>query len=336
MDQGQRPALNMELPEEVAKAARIGDIDAVKAWLAAGGSPHATRNNGTRTLLCSSCASSRPSCASVAELLCAAGARDEGGQGNGYCLLTAAMYGAVDTVRVLLKYGSPANVRCQGGTTTVHEAVVANDWRRYRDPWSIANAQAAASIGHQGMLRLLLKHGAAVDVSSAGHKMTPLMFAAKFSGFVSLGVVRELLASGADLDLVTTNGNNAEDIARSQLQTELYYDRGIPENPLRCRRPDAVEAFLELCAGVRAAGSWKRFVKSPRIDMIVLQRLCEAGRASPPPVLARLFPTPIWLSWRESHQIRTTASNQDSGVSTPLPKELVWLILKFWRADRDP
>ena len=200
MDQGQRPALNMELPEEVAKAARIGDIDAVKAWLAAGGSPHATRNNGTRTLLCSSCASSRPSCASVAELLCAAGARDEGGQGNGYCLLTAAMYGAVDTVRVLLKYGSPANVRCQGGTTTVHEAVVANDWRRYRDPWSIANAQAAASIGHQGMLRLLLKHGAAVDVSSAGHKMTPLMFAAKFSGFVSLGVVRELLAGGTDLD----------------------------------------------------------------------------------------------------------------------------------------
>ena len=316
MDQGQRPALNMELPEEVAKAARIGDIDAVKAWLAAGGSPHATRNNGTRTLLCSSCASSRPSCASVAELLCAAGARDEGGQGNGYCLLTAAMYGAVDTVRVLLKYGSPANVRCQGGTTTVHEAVVANDWRRYRDPWSIANAQAAASIGHQGMLRLLLKHGAAVDVSSAGHKMTPLMFAAKFSGFVSLGVVRELLAGGADLDLVSRGGRNAEAIARARLQKEVYTGEGIPEYPQECRRPGAVEAFLELLAAVRAAGSWKRYVNKPRIDVIVLQRLCAAGRASPPPALARLFPT--------------------STKSPPLPKEMVWLILKFWRSDRDP
>jgi len=191
-------------------------------------------------------------------------------------------------------------------------------------------------MGHQGMVRLLLKHGAAVDARMYYERHTPLMTAAKYSGFVSLDLVRELLASGANLDLVTTNGNNAEDIARSQLQTELYYDRGIPENPLSCRRPGAVEAFLELCAGVRAAGSWKRYVNAPRIDVIVLQRLCEAGRASPPPVLTRLFPTPVWLSWRESHQIRTTASNQDSGVSTPLPKELVWLILKFWRTNRDP
>ena len=191
-------------------------------------------------------------------------------------------------------------------------------------------------MGHQGMVRLLLKHGSAVDARLSMERLTPLMFAARYSGFVSLGVVRELLASGADLDLVTANGHNAEAIARSQLQTEVYYDRNIPEDPLRCRRPGAVEAFLELCAGVRAAGSWKRYVNAPRIEMIVLQRLCEAGRASPPPVLTRLFPTPVWLTWRESHQIRTTTSNQDSGVSTPLPKELVWLILKFWRTDRDP
>ena len=322
MDQGQRPALNMELPEEVAKAARIGDIDAVKAWLAAGGSPHATRNNGTRTLLCSSCASSRPSCASVAELLCAAGARDEGGQGNGYCLLTAAMYGAVDTVRVLLKYGSPANVRCQGGTTTVHEAVVANDWRRYRDPWSIANAQAAASIGHQGMLRLLLKHGAAVDVSSAGHKMTPLMFAAKFSGFVSLGVVRELLAGGADLDLVDTKGRNAEALARRSLSYDLYTGDGIPENAHSCRRPGAVEAFLELCAAVRAAGSWKRYANEPRVQLVVLRKLAESGRA----VATRGVATRLFAPRRRVQAMGSRA----------LPDVLFWKILEFWRTDRDP
>ena len=115
---------------------------------------------------------------------------------------------------------------------------------------------------------------------------------------------------------MSANGHNAEAIARSRLQTEIYYERGIPEDPLRCRRPGAVEAFLELCAGVRAAGSWKRYVNAPRIDVIVLQRLCAAGRATPPQSLARLFPT--------------------STKSPPLPKELVWLILKFWRTDRDP
>ena len=94
------------------------------------------------------------------------------------------------------------------------------------------------------------------------------------------------------------------------------HGEGIPEHPSNCRRPGAIEAFLALLADVRAAGSWKRYVNKPRIDVFVLRRLCATGRASPPPALARLFPT--------------------STKSPPLPKELVWLILKFWRTDRDP
>ena len=101
-----------------------------------------------------------------------------------------------------------------------------------------------------------------------------------------------------------------------RLRKEIYTGEGIPEHPRRCRRPGAVEAFIELLTAVRAAGSWKRYANAPRIDVIVLQRLCAAGRAAPPPALARLFPT--------------------STKSPPLPKELVWLILQFWRTDRDP
>ena len=115
---------------------------------------------------------------------------------------------------------------------------------------------------------------------------------------------------------MSTKGRNAEALARRKLSNEIYTGEGIPENPRLCRRPGAVEAFLELCAGVRAAGSWKRYVNKPRIDVIVLQRLCAAGRALPPSALARLFPT--------------------STKSPPLPREMVWLILKFWRTDRDP
>ena len=115
--------------------------------------------------------------------------------------------------------------------------------------------------------------------------------------------------------MVDVHGRNAETIARTRLSKEIYTGEGIPEHPRHCRRPGAVEAFLELCAGVRAAGSWKRYVNASRIDLIVLQRLCAAGRATPPPALARLFPA--------------------STKSPPLPKELVWLILQLWRTDRD-
>ena len=74
MDQGERPPLNMDLPEAVASAAQTGDIDAVKAWLAAGGAPDAIRPNGD-TLLNYASMSSRPSCAPVAEILCTGRAR---------------------------------------------------------------------------------------------------------------------------------------------------------------------------------------------------------------------------------------------------------------------
>ena len=310
--------LNADLPEAVGIVARMGDVDAVREWLAAGGAPDAIRQNGRLPLLNHACMSSRPSCASIVEILCAAGARDVGGRrlGEGSCLGFAAFHGALDTVRVLLRYGASVNAVTLNGTTALHQSVMVYDWNHYRDSYSIANAQAAASLGHQGMVRLLLKHGAAVNACTPKKNMTPLILAAKLSGFVSLGVVRELLAGGADLNIVSTEGRNAEALARRKLSNEIYTGEGIPENPRRCRRPGAVEAFLELCAGVRAAGSWKRYVNKPRIDVIVLQRLCAAGRASPPPALARLFPT--------------------STKSPPLPKEMVWLILKFWRTDRDP
>ena len=221
--------------DEVALAAREGRIEVVREWLAAGGSPHAIKLNGEAagtTLLANACMTCRPACAPVAELLCAAGAHVEEG-----VLGRAAGVGAVDTVRVLLRYGASAGRPLGSGDTALHRAVLTNDWSRLTDHWSIANAQGATSMGHQGTIRLLLKHGAAVNARSHTTIMTPLMSAAKFSGFVSLGVVRELLAGGADLDLENASGRNAEAIARTRLQKEIYSGGGIPETPSRCRRP---------------------------------------------------------------------------------------------------
>ena len=143
------------------------------------------------------------------------------------------------------------------------------------------------------------------------------------SGFVSLGLTRELLKHGASLDAVDRNGHRPEEVAQSRLTKPIYTGDGIPRDPQLTRRPGAVEAFLALLADVRAAGSFKRYVNAPRLDVVVLQALCAKGRAAPyrssrlsPPVLARLFPT--------------------STKSLHLPKEIFWRILQFWRTDRDP
>ena len=79
---------------------------------------------------------------------------------------------------------------------------------------------------------------------------------------------------------------------------------------------------IALLADVRAAGSFKRYVNAPRLDVVVFQALCAKGGAAPyrssrlsPPVLARLFPA--------------------STKSVHLPKEIFWRILQFWRTDRD-
>ena len=140
------------------------------------------------------------------------------------------------------------------------------------------------------------------------------MIAATYSGLVSLGLVRELLAAGADLDLVSARGRNAEAFARIQLRKEIYTGEGIPEHSTNCRRPGAVEAFLALLAGLRAAGSWKRYANEPRVQLVVLRKLTERGRAKVP----------------RYHNMHTLFAGRT------LPDVLFWKILEFWRTDRDP
>ena len=67
--------------------------------------------------------------------------------------------------------------------------------------------------------------------------------------------------------------------ARNRLRSPIYTGEGIPENPRRCRRPGAVEACLALLGEVRAAGSWKRYAAEPRVQLVVLRKLVESGRA---------------------------------------------------------
>ena len=122
--------------------------------------------------------------------------------------------------------------------------------------------------------------------------------------------------------MVDTNGRNAEAIARLKLQTSLIYNgKGIPENPQSRRRPGGVEAFIELLTAVRAAGSWKRYANEPRVQLVVLRKLAESGRAvATRGVLTRLF----------------APRRRVQSIGSPLPDVLFWKVLEFWRTDRDP
>ena len=313
----EQPQTSTDLSLRLAKAARDGDLDTVRRWLAAGGSPDASKTHAGNTisLLEVACNSSRPSNAEIVGLLCAAGVNvNPGGDGAPICL--ASKYGAEAAVRHLLRAGASVHGP-EENVGPLHNAVMGNNWFFYKDPWSIDQAKSAASIGHQGIIRMLLAHGAAVDERASSSQSTPLHIAARLAGFISLSVVKELLRRGASLDAVDAHlGLNAEGHARNRLHDPVYTGDGIPETPQLKRRPGAVEAFLALLADVRAAGSFKRYANAPRLDVVVLQALCAKGRATPPPALARLFPT--------------------STKSPHLPREIFWRILSYWRTDRDP
>ena len=77
-----------DLPDSVSTAARDGDVHTVRRWLAAGGSPDASRrwSEGniiyTNALIEDACASSRPSNTEIVDLLLAAGVNLEGPRGE--------------------------------------------------------------------------------------------------------------------------------------------------------------------------------------------------------------------------------------------------------------
>ena len=304
----------------LARPAREGDVKGIKSWISHGASGGDTKKINI-ILLCAS-ATSRPACARVVEAVLPH-ARDQAVLDD--CLRLAAYYGAEETVKCLLSVGTDPQCTDADGSTPLLTASVGNNWNRYADEWSRTNARRhATSVGNQNIIRMLLRHGAAVDARHKETRKTPLMLSARYSGFVSLGVVRELLRGGASLDAVDHRGRTVEATARTRLQRPIY-DRpwpSIPERPDLHRRPGAVEAFLELCAAVRAAGSWKRYANEPRVQLVVLRKLAESGRA----VATRGVATRLFAPRRRVQAMGSRA----------LPDVLFWKILEFWRTDRDP
>jgi len=155
---------------------------------------------------------------------------------------------------------------------------------------------------YQGEAAVCINSGADLDAPSHRPRLTPLMMAVRED---HPDVVRLLLHSGADPFIEDLNGKDAEAIA-------TLHGR------IRSR---------DLIRDVKRAGGWKRYLKEPRIELVRLRSLCARGRATPPadPVLVRLFGAPASPTTKPAR-----VSNRH-----PLPNEVVWHVLAYWRSSRD-
>ena len=157
---------------------------------------------------------------------------------------------------------------------------------------------------------MLLDAGANIDARAGGGNSccTPLMAHAYYARDQSYELVRFLVSRGADWSLLDDSGRDAEANALD----------GFGRPSPGCAR------FL---ADVRAAGSWFRYVRAPRVELLVLRFAVARGRATPPPVRLRTLSRETVIFER-----LFGASAEDPRA---LPLEVFWLVLAFWRPDRD-
>ena len=160
---------------------------------------------------------------------------------------------------------------------------------------------------------LLVASGAAVDYARRprddevdGHE-TALMYQVTLH---RVDCVRALLRNGASFSLRDDYGKTALDIARQNLSS------------FHSHRPQSI---VDLLTAVENAGSWKAYVREPVVALLSLRYLCLAGRATPPPHLARCFGAPpIPAAGEAGTRSRRAANN------IPLPDEVFEHILTFW------
>ena len=79
-------------------------------------------------------------------------------------------------------------------------------------------------------------------------------------------------------------------------------------------RDEHWRACKDLIVGVRAAGSWRAYVRLPRKRVLTLRSMMLRGRAKPR---------------------RTRAADPIVARAFKLPNEMVWKVLAFWRVESE-
>ena len=210
----------------------------------------------------------------------------------------------LELIRFLLSRGADPNSATVDGTTALH---ILPDETRSAYQLTVA--------------RLLIDAGANLEAPSEYfHGMTPLARVLDHWNVPQPSDLFTLLLShGASLDFPTVQEdrgvtrNSAEAMVQSKLAWLASPDCGLRQDA----RPDSiamVRETLRLVTAIRAAGSWKRYVRTPHIKLVVLRSLLARGRARrrslwdqpTPHALVRLF-------------------------DPSLPNGVFWHALSYWR-----
>ena len=214
----------------------------------------------------------------------------------------------VELIRYLLSRGADPSGAAADGTTPLH--ILAEDSR---------------SAYRLTVARLLIDHGANLEAPSAfANGKTPL---ARVLGTysvmghdLSLDFLTLLLSRGASLDFPAVKEVRrgiTNNTAEASIQSKLNYLQS-PEcklNPKYIHNSiKLLEGRLRLVTAVRAAGSWKSYVRTPHKDLLRLRSLLARGRARrrslwdepTPHALVRLF-------------------------DPSLPNGVFWHALSYWR-----
>lgn len=186
------------------------------------------------------------------------------------------------------------------------------------------------SPGNSDIIRRIVALGADVDQTGGTHGFAPLHVCDFLEDAAAL------LDAGADINARSLNGstplimyaqagNRFHDIVR--LLVRRGADLSLVDNDGHDAMMFASGKSLDFLTDVVAAGSWKAYLRAPRIELVRLRSLCARGRApSSDSFLQRLFGTP-GSSARSTRAAKRT--------STPLPNEVFWHVLTYWCTSRD-
>jgi hypothetical protein len=235
------------------------------------------------------------------------GSRDLNEQDGGWTLLCdAADHGACGVMGLLLARGAHTGPGDRYDATALHHAA------RY--------GQCAAA-------RLLLD-GWGADVNArTTYQATPLAWAVaaracEGRGEEMVAMMRLLYSRGATSAVMSHVARGVPILAATDVAA-IARRFHAADSPAVC-----------LLAGVRAAGSWRGFVLEPRRRLLSLKILCERGRA-----VAFGSHMVRYSPWQRAELRRlglpARAPLRARLFSEAFPTELFWLVLVFWRADRD-
>ena len=209
----------------------------------------------------------------------------------------------VDAVRLLLAHGADANL-CRGAPRGIKDA-----------PLMLCH--------FQGEMDALLDGGAEVDARNEIGR-TALMNCCFYYEH-GLVLAKLLLRRGANCYLQDAEGLDAE------------------ATTLRHGHPDLRDPIVNLIRDFKSAGSWKAYVRAPRVELVRLRSLCARGRATPPHAASGSLERLLTLSAAEmviferlfAFPSSPTTKTKAARVARPLPNEVFWHVLSFWRSSRD-